>query len=204
MTLAAKTLTLLAAAACAAAAAEPALARQNRGGRNNGRARLVVPADPASVAAGASFKIELRAKSHGRSEFRMQLERAPSGLAPEAWIADATGALTLAGPLVPDRFDVGEYRLRLRSRSGDALPAGAATLADLAGRAFEVRESAQVLVAGTIPALGTRVTDRDGDGEDDRRGHGADDGPDHDVDEQDGDDDGDGDGQRGRGRGSDD
>lgn len=155
-----KTLVVLAAAACAAFAADSAEAR---GGGDRFRARADFAAVAGSPAPNAKLSVRLREKSHGRFEFRMQMERAPQGLSPVAFIADAAGTLTSAGALVPDNGTPGEYRLRIRGAAGTPLPAGATSIAELAGRAFEVRDAGAVLFAGTIPST------RSG-------GHGADDG----------------------------
>lgn len=207
---------LVLAVSLGAAALPAAEARQGRG-------RDDVAADPGSSAAGASLSVRLREKSHGRWEFRMQMENAPQGLSPSVFIADATGTLVLAGSLVPDDNDVGEYKLRLRSQKGGALPAGAATLADLGGRAYEVRENGGVIFAGTLPSVAAKSASASGadagsggsstsgggaddpathDVGDDHGGGGADDPADHDA----GDDHGGrgSGGGRGRGRGSDD
>jgi hypothetical protein len=144
------TLVVLAAAACAAFVADPAEARGGGGGRFRARADFAAVAGTA--ADGAKLSVRLREKSHGRFEFRMQIERAPDGLSPQAFVADAVGTLTLAGDLVPDDGTAGEYKLRLRGADASGLPAGAASIADLAGRAFEVRDAGDVLFAGTIPS----------------------------------------------------
>jgi hypothetical protein len=165
MTTISKTLVVLAGAACAALAADPA---QARGGGRRFRARSVVPAQDTSAAAGATLSIRLREKSGGRFEFRMQIERAPDGLAPQAFVADAAGTLTFAGDLVPDDGTAGEYELRLRGADASGLPAGAASVADLAGRAFEVRDAGVVLFTGTLPSSRSG-----GGGADDPAGHDA-------------------------------
>lgn len=172
-----KILVVLAAAACAALAADPAEAKG--GGRFRARADFAALAG--SPAEGAKLSVRLREKSHDRFEFRMQIERAPDGLSPEAFIADAVGTLVSAGAFVPDDDTSGEYKLRIRNGT---LPAGATTISDLAGRAFEVRDGAAVLFSGTIPST------RSGGG-------GADDGANHDAD----DDHGGGSGGGGSGRG---
>lgn len=178
------TFLILAAAAFAAFLAEPAHARQGRG-------RDDVAAGASSSAAGSTLSIRLREKGNGAWEFRMQMERAPSGLSPEVWIADATGTLVRAGDLVPDVGTAGEYRLRLRSRKGGTLPAGAASPADLGGRAYEVRESGAAIFSGSLPAIdvkgggsGTGGRGPGKRGADDaaghvRRGRGADDAAGH-------------------------
>jgi hypothetical protein len=117
----------------------------------------------------------------------MQIERAPDGLSPQAFVADAAGTLTLAGDLVPDDGTAGEYKLRLRGADASGLPAGAASIADLAGRAFEVRDADAVLFEGTIPSTRSGGGGNDdsggssgsggGQGGSGRGGH--DDGPNH-------------------------
>jgi len=177
-----KTLVVLAAAACAAIAADPAEARG--GGRF--RARADFAAIPGSPADGAKLSVRLREKSNGRYEFRMQMERAPQGLSPGAFIADAVGTLTFAGPLLPDSGTAGEYRLRLRGAGSSGLPVGATSIAELAGRAFEVRDAGTVLFTGTIPST------RSGGG-------GVDDGTNHDANDDNGGSSGSGGGGSGRG-----
>ena len=148
-----QTLLVLVVAAIAAVGADPALARQNRGRRSKARAVLV--AGDTSAAAGANLSIRLKGASNGRWEVRLAIENAPAGLAPEAWIADADGVLVLVGNLAADDDDAGEYKLRLRGREGDPLPAGAAALADLGGRAFEIRSADAVILSGNLPELVT-------------------------------------------------
>jgi hypothetical protein len=152
-----KTFLILAAAAFAAFLAAPAEARQGRG-------RDDVAADSSSSVAGANLSIRLREKSNGRWEFRMQMERAPSGLSPQVWIADAAGTLVLAGSLVPDDTTPGEYRLRLRSQKGGTLPVGAASLSELGGRAYEVRENGGVIFGGALPAIEVKGSGGSGSG----------------------------------------
>jgi len=178
------TLAVLAAAACAAFVADPAEAR---GGGGRFRARADFAAVTGSAAEGAKLSVRLREKSHGRFEFRMQIERAPDGLSPQAFVADAAGTLTLAGDLVPDDGTAGEYKLRLRGADASGLPAGAASIADLAGRAFEVRDADAVLFEGTIPSTrsGGGGSDGSGGSSGSGGGHGGsgrgghDDGPNH-------------------------
>jgi hypothetical protein len=172
-----KSFLILAAAACAAAAAGPAFARH---GAKATRARADVAPAAGSAAEGADFTFRMDQKSNGRAEVRLTLEDAPEGLSPEAFIAGADGVLVDVGALAAQPAQPTEYRLRFRTKSGDALPAGAATIADLVGRAFEVREGDEVIVSGTVPALGTRVrTDEPGD--DRGGGRGADDPANHDA-----------------------
>lgn len=134
----------------AAASADSAFAKH---GRKSARVRSSVAADATSTAARAKLAIRMREDVSGRWELVLQLRRAPSGLAPQAFIADATGTLTLAGDLAASHESSGEYKLRLRGSDATTLPLGAAKLADLSGRAFEVRDSGVALVAGTMPTL---------------------------------------------------
>ena len=178
-----KTLVVLAAAACAAFAAD--LAEASGGGRFRARADFAAVAG--SPAEGAKLSVRLREKSHGRFEFRMQIERAPDGLSPQAFVADAAGTLTSAGDLVPDDETAGEYKLRLRGADASGLPAGATSIAELAGRAFEVRDADVVLFLGTIPSTrsGGHGADDSGGGSGSGSGGGGsgrgghDDGPNH-------------------------
>lgn len=152
------------------------------GSGGGGAARVRARGRETIASLGAPFKVEYRDRGRDRWEVRFQMERAPEGLAPEVWLADAGGTLGLAGAMTPDPFTPGEYRLRLRSKRGDVLPGGATALADLAGRAYEVREGGEVLLAATMPAAGAKARGR---GADDalvakrRRGRGADDAPGH-------------------------
>ena len=175
-----RTVLVLAVAACAAFLTEPAFARQGRG-------RDDVAANTGSSAAGASLSIRMRTKSHGRFEFRMAIERAMSAVAPQAWIADASGTLVLAGDLVPDDNTAGEFRLRLRSAKGGVLPAGAASLAEMGGRAYEIRDRGEVIFSGNLPSVDAKRRGADdapghvrqGRGADDAKRRAADDKPGH-------------------------
>ncbi len=155
-------------------------ARQNRGGSSKARTSLMVV--EGSTADGAKARIRLQDRRNG-AEFRVDLHDAPLGLSPELWVADAGGVLVLAGEMGLDEVETSgaEYRFRVRTDKGDALPTGATTLAGLEGRAIEIRNAdGEVLATGAVPALGTRT--RGGSNDDGSNGRGG----------------------RGRGRGSDD
>jgi len=155
MTTASKTCLVLALAAFASFAPVTAFARHGRGADD-------VVAPSTSPAAGASLAIRLRSQSHGRWEFRMTIENAATGLAPEVFVADASGALVSAGAMTPDNHNAGEYRLRLRSAKGGTLPAGAATIDELGGRAYEVRDGGVAIFSGALPVIGAKKTNSSG------------------------------------------
>jgi len=171
MTTASKTCLVLALAAFASFAPMTAFARHGRGADD-------VVAPSTSSAAGASLAIRVRSQSHGRWEFRMTIENAATGLAPEVFVADATGALVSAGAMTPDNHNAGEYRLRLRSAKGGTLPAGAATIDELGGRAYEVRDGGVAIFSGTLPVIGAKKTNSAGTA---GSGGGADDPATHDA-----------------------
>jgi hypothetical protein len=114
---------------------------------------------------GVHADVDVRRKRDGREEFRVEIERAEPGLQLIAFVADAAGVLREIGALTADDDDAGEYELRFRTKDGDALPLGAATVGELAGRALEVRTVDGVVVAvGEIPDAGS---DDDGSDDDD-------------------------------------
>jgi hypothetical protein len=138
-----------------------------------------------SSSTGVKAEIEVRRKSDGREEFKIEIERAAAGLILTAFMTDAAGAFQEIGALSPDDDDDddGEYRLRLRTNEGDALPLGAATLHDLAGRLVEIRNAAgDVIASGEVPDAGTSRHDDDDDDSDDDEDDDSDDDED-DVDE---------------------
>lgn len=164
---------------------------------------------PVAAAAldGARVRVRAEQKGRGRAEVRIDVARAAEGLALEAWFAAADDTMTYAGAFVADAGTPGEYRFRVRTKSGDPLPGGAASLSELAGRAVEIREAGGAVVAsGTMPgAPGRKAAAAPSAG---TAGPGADDPATHDV----GDDRGGGSGGgnsgssgggRGRGRGAD-
>jgi hypothetical protein len=155
MKTASKTCLVLALAAFASFVPVTAFARHGRGADD-------VVAPSTSPAAGASLAIRVRSQSHGRWEFRMTIENAAAGLAPEVFVADATGALVSAGAMTPDNQNAGEYRLRLRSAKGGTLPAGAATIDELGGRAYEVRDGGVAIFSGLLPVIGTKSSNSAG------------------------------------------
>jgi hypothetical protein len=168
MNLVSKTCLALTFAAAVLAASSPAFARQGRGSDD-------VAAPSGSAVAGSKLSVRLRSKGNGGWEFRMNLERAPSGLSPEVFVADASGLLTSIGSLVPDNGTAGEYKLRLRSRKGSALPLGAASLTELGGRAYEVRDGGVAIFSGSLPLVDAKRRGADDAPGHVRQGRGADD-----------------------------
>jgi hypothetical protein len=134
--------------------------------RGNGKlvSRLAVDADAtADLAAGddaVEAKVKVRRK-FGEESLEVELENAVSGLTVEAWIGDGTGGFSLAGAMTEKSSgDGSEYKLKIETERGDALPLGAASLTELAGRAVEVRlADGTVLASGTMPDLGDSGTD---------------------------------------------
>ncbi len=110
----------------------------------------------------------------GHERFKVEVEHADEATPLNLFIDDGTGAFVTVGPLVAEADDGedggADRELVLDTGRGDALPAGAATVAALEGRAVEVRTDAGVLLAGTVPALDTRHGDdadeNDGDDND--------------------------------------
>ena len=127
--------------------AEPALAKSS--------ARAPLTPVASGVLDGTRVRVRIDAKSHGRAELRVEVERAATDLVLNVWFADSTGTMVLAGPMRPDAQTPGEYRYRVRTQKGQALPAGATTLDELAGRAIEIRDgNGTVVASGATPATG--------------------------------------------------
>lgn len=105
--------------------------------------------DPASGLR-ASARMKVRGKS-GRQEFRLDVKGASDGAAVELWIADASGTMVPAATLPSPQG--GKSRLRLDSRKGDGMPLSAPGLADLSGRAFELRVDGVTVTSGNLPSL---------------------------------------------------
>lgn len=153
-----------------------------------------------SVLDGAAARVRAESKKRGREELRVEVERAATGLALDAWFEDAAGSMSRGGALVPDNGTPGEYRLRIRTDKGGTLPAGAASLAELAGRRVEIRDgSGNVAAEGNVPAAAERKSSGGSSGSSGGSGRGgADDPANHDA----GDDHGGGSGSSGSGSGS--
>jgi hypothetical protein len=179
MKFAAKSVLFLAAAAFAAVLADPASASGRH--RKSVRARSIVAADATSSAAGAKLQIRLLDASSSNWELRMDLRRAPTDLAPEAWIADADGTLSLGGTFAVSGHRGADYRLRLRGKNGDTLPAGAATLSELGGRAFEIRDGGVAFLSGNLPDMPAASTAATTGATDPTSTGGADDGATHEA-----------------------
>lgn len=141
------TLIVLVALCGASVLTEPAFAK-------SGSRSALVPVASAALD-GARIRTRVEAKSRGRGELRIDVARAAEGLTLEAWFADASGAMTFGGDFVADTTP-GEYRYRVRTAKGGTLPAGAATIAELAQRAAEIRTA-----DGTVVATGALGTPRD-------------------------------------------
>lgn len=139
----------------------------------------------ASQLDGAAARVRVKGKG-SRAEVRFEVERAASGLTIEVFVADGSGAMVSAGTMREDANTPGEYRLRFRSKKGDTLPGGAATLADLDGRAIEYRdETGFVIASGAFGTAsggnggGSGGGGNSGSGGGRGRGRGGDDGANH-------------------------
>jgi hypothetical protein len=171
----------------------PTVAKASGMPRNLKSMKIGLAVDGSVAGAGVEARIEVR-RRHGADELRVKVEGAAAGLALEAWIIQADGTSAKLGDLVAEGADDSahqgtgtEYELRLTSSA--TLPFGAATLADLAGLAVEVRDAADgsVVASGFLPDTSAPAA-HGGHGADDAAGddhgsggHGADDaaGDDH-------------------------
>ena len=144
--------------------------RSGGSGSGGGGSWIRVRSDMVRAAAASdadvSGHVEVRTRD-GRQKFQVEADHLAAGVSVEFLVADGSAALVSLGSMTTD--SLGEAELELDTGDGASLPAGAATVADLAGRAVEVRDAAGgVLLTGTVPALSgspatvvgrTRVTD---------------------------------------------
>lgn len=129
---------------------------QEKGGKwQKAKSALVRPEPP--VVAEAKGKIEVRSRSSdNRHRFKVKAEHLPAD-SYHLFVEDAVGSgqFVDAGAMAQDDEDDdegSEYEFKADTKNGDALPAGAQTAAELAGRRVEVRDSLdQVVLYGTVP-----------------------------------------------------
>jgi len=142
---------LLVAAAVVAAADGTALAKGGKAGRVKER----VAFEDTGTVSMLKARMRVDRRSLARQELRVQVEGAPTGLDLEVLMEDAAGSgvLVSVGSLAEEGSS-GEYKWRLRTKKGDALPFGVADLAELSGRAVEIRATGGELVAeATFPSF---------------------------------------------------
>ena len=109
---------------------------------------------PAPGGAGSGYvEIERRVDGGLRNDFEVEVEHLPAGTVVEVWVADAGGVLVRIATMTIG--ELGEAELELESEDGDPMPHGVADVADLVGRAVEVRRASDgvTLLVGTVPAL---------------------------------------------------
>jgi hypothetical protein len=95
--------------------------------------------------------VEVRSRD-GREKFTVEAEHLDAGAVIEVIVEDGAATLVSAGTATAGT--TGEAELELDTGDGATLPAGASTVAGLAGRAVEVRDAAGgVLLTGTVPAV---------------------------------------------------
>lgn len=145
----------LVALALAFSPSAPALADDGGGGAE-GEAALLPPAT--SPQPGARGEVEVRSRADG-DRLEVEVEAVDPAVDLSFWIDDGTGTFVEAGAL-PAGSD--ERKLEFDEAAGGALPLGAASVTDLAGRPVEVRDgTGAAVLAGHVPALG------EDDGDDD-------------------------------------
>ncbi len=142
------------------AAPSPPAHAEDEDAEQRGRAALVAP--ETSPQPGATGEVEIRSQPD-RQRFAVEVENVDPLVDLAVFLDDGTGTLGEVGSQ-PAGSD--ERELVFDTGDGDSLPFGATTVADLVGRALEVRDgTGAVVLQGTLPALG--VNDEDGDGDDD-------------------------------------
>jgi hypothetical protein len=130
-----------------------------------GSAALTAPEGGPQPLAGGCIEVE---KKDTGQEFEVEVRNVDAAVALTVLIDDGTGTFVSIGPL---EAGATERELELNTAEGDALPAGALTVEDLAGRTVQVRDGADaVVLSGTVPALGTHACEDGDDGDDDDQG----------------------------------
>lgn len=86
-----------------------------------------------------------------RHKLSLEAEDIDTSLVFEAWVADGGGTLTFAGTMPFNKPN--EVEIEFDSKEGPALPVGASTIQELAGRAVEVRSGGMVYLTGSVPSL---------------------------------------------------
>jgi len=133
--------------------AEPAAAR--RGGdakKNRVDERVDLTFAPDAPFTAREARLRVRRKMLTRQRLKIELSGAPSGRSLDVFFENSAGAMVDVGDLVERR--AGIYKWRIRTKKGQALPFGVADVAELSGRAVEVRTAGGALVAdGSMPAI---------------------------------------------------
>ena len=115
------------------------------------RARSLLMRDAASPDGDARGHVEVRARGD-RQRFQVEAELLDPGLSVEFLVEDGAAAMVSAGFFTANA--AGQAEAELDTGDGGALPAGAATVAELAGRRVDVRDAeGALLLSGTVPSL---------------------------------------------------
>ncbi|MBW2316905.1 MAG: hypothetical protein JRH10_22310 [Deltaproteobacteria bacterium] len=116
--------------------------------------------DPTVNAPDADGKIKLRSrpvKGDERLELHAEGLDTSLGQTYHMFLEDpaALGTFVDQGALAPDPDEPDQLELKIRTKDGDPLPFGVATVGDLAGLAIEVRDGAtgDVMLTGTVPSF---------------------------------------------------
>ncbi len=123
---------------------------------DDGESRLRGRSPLVAVVAGLKGHIEIRSREQGTNErLEIEGEHLSPDAAVEFFVEDGLGADTFTSIGARSADMEGEAELELETGDGDALPNGAATVAELVGLKVEVRDAAtgDLLLSGTIPAL---------------------------------------------------
>jgi hypothetical protein len=102
-------------------------------------------------ATGAKAKVDLKARRDGSSRLKLKLKGLPRNAALELWVEDGAG-MAKAADLEPSSR--GKARLKLDTKKGDSMLLGLPSAADLAGRAWQVRDAAgDVILDAEFPSI---------------------------------------------------
>jgi hypothetical protein len=121
------------------------------------KAKVDLAAPEAAPAPDMKATLKLRSKpDKGQERFDLKAKKVPFADAGpfRVFIEDGVGSAAFVDAGALDPVGDSEGRFRRDSKQGQAMPLGAAGVAELAGRAIEVRDGEDVVfLEGTIPAL---------------------------------------------------
>lgn len=100
---------------------------------------------------GAELKIRLESEKKGNQSFELEVKKLSIASSVQLFVFDPNSStLVNAASLTLNK---GKAKLKLETKKGQPLPTGATKVADLGGRAFELRDGATstVLISGNLP-----------------------------------------------------
>jgi hypothetical protein len=127
------------------------------GSGKGGKAKLNLQAAEGSPNTSAKARLKIRSKpKNGDERFELSAKKLSfDGLSYRLFVEDAAGSENFvdAGAMVR-KSSSSSARYRRRTKKGDALPLGVASVVDLGGRAIEIRDgTGTVYLEGTLPSL---------------------------------------------------